>query len=63
MTSGPLSAKLSTLGQTSSYATDEGERLMKEKGKCGKKNKNPVNIRFIAKTSEIYLRTSHLMLC
>jgi len=39
MTSGPLSAKLSTLGQTSSYATDEGERLMKEKGKCGKKTR------------------------
>jgi len=28
-----------------------------------KKSKNPVNIRFVAKTSEIYLRTSHLMLC
>jgi len=27
------------------------------------KNKNPVNIRFVARTSEIYLRTSHLMLC
>jgi len=27
------------------------------------KNKNPVNIRFVAKTSEIYLRASHLMLC
>jgi len=26
------------------------------------KNKNPVNIRFVAKTPEIYLRTSHLML-
>jgi len=30
VTSWPLSAKLSTLGQTSSYATDEGEKLMKE---------------------------------
>jgi len=27
------------------------------------KNNNPVNIRFVAKTSEIYLRTSHLTSC
>jgi len=27
------------------------------------KKNNPVNIRFVAKTTEIYLRTSHLMSC
>jgi len=27
------------------------------------RNNNPVNIRFVGKTSEIYLRTSHLMSC
>jgi len=26
-------------------------------------NNNPVNIRFVDETSEIYLRTSHLMSC
>jgi len=30
VTSGPPSAKISLLGQTPSYATDQGERLMKE---------------------------------
>jgi len=28
-----------------------------------KKSNNPVNIRFVAKATEIYLRTSHLMSC
>jgi len=27
------------------------------------KKSNPVNIRFVANTSDIYLRTSHLMSC
>jgi len=28
-----------------------------------KKNNNPINIGIVVKTSEIYLRTSHLMSC
>jgi len=33
------------------------------RGNVENKNNNPVNIRFVDKTSEIYLRTSHLMSC
>jgi len=35
------------------------------RGNAENKNNNPVNIRFVKKhrTSEIYLRTSHLMSC
>jgi len=34
-------------------------------GNMENKNNNPVNIRFVAKTSDnlLYLRTSHLMSC
>jgi len=37
----------------------------KMRGNVENKNNNPVNIKFVAKTSEIYLRTSHpdLMSC
>jgi len=32
-------------------------------GSVENKNINPVNIRFVRKTSDIYLRTSHVMSC
>jgi len=35
----------------------------KMRGSVENKNSNPVNIRFVGKTSDIYLRTSHLMSC
>jgi len=35
----------------------------KMRGKVENKNNNPVNIRFVDKTSEIYLKTTHLMSC